>query len=89
MTKDEAIATAQSLLNGADSYGFDEIGGWFLNSQESLIAQQQKWDDEDGAKDFDFTTSPYWLHDDEGSIIAISDAADLVDTLPLHFPWVD
>ena len=40
--------------------------GVFLNSQESILAEQKEWDDSDKAKNFDFTESPYWLTTDSG-----------------------
>lgn len=84
MTPSQAIDTAQSLLNRADSTGWVEVReGVYLNSQESIIADQKSWDDEDGAKNLDFTTSPYWVNTNDGWVVAISDAADLVGKLNL------
>ena len=45
--------------------GWIEIkNGVYLNSQASIISEQNGWDESDQAKNFDFTQYPYWLTTD-------------------------
>ena len=40
--------------------------GLYLFSQESIIREQESWGDEDESKNYDFTTSLFWLTDNAG-----------------------
>jgi hypothetical protein len=56
------LKKAQRLLEEADKKGYikpDER--FYLASSEWVISDQKGWDDEDQAKDCDFSTSKYWI----------------------------
>lgn len=40
--------------------------GVYLETQNEMIENQKSWDDEDPAKEIDFTTSKFWLTTDNG-----------------------
>jgi hypothetical protein len=48
--------------------GYIEIhDGVYLNTQESMIAEQSQWDETDNLKDFDFTDYDFWITTDNGA----------------------
>lgn len=76
------IKKAAEFLEIATAKGDVEIApGVWLFSQQAIIEEQKVWDDEDGYKDTDFTTSPHWIATDTGEAIGITDAADLYEQM--------
>ena len=41
--------------------------GVFLQDSHSLISEQIQWDDEDEAKNIDFSAYPLWITTDDGA----------------------
>lgn len=42
--------------------------GVYLTSREEIITDQKSWPDEEKAKDFDFSTDPYWITTDTDEV---------------------
>lgn len=70
--------TAQQIIEQADLGAYVEIQeGVYLASSATMEEEQAKWDDEDEAKNFDFSGAPYWITNDAGGApLAISGASD-------------
>lgn len=48
-------------------YGWVEIrSGVYAWTQEAIIGDQKGWQDCDECKNYDFSTSPFWVSDDSG-----------------------
>jgi hypothetical protein len=73
----------RELLAEAGSKGFVELRlGVYLNSRESLQAEQNDWDDGDKAKNLDLSVAPFWLTTSSGDgPFPILDEADLLREL--------
>ena len=54
--------------------------GVFLNSQESILADQEGWDEEDAGKSIDLSRFPFWITTNDGQLLPIygPDDGDLV-----------
>lgn len=66
--KSEIYTPAESI-QAAQAEGYIEISsGVYLHSQENIVAEQQDWSDEDGAKHIDFSKAPFWITDDSGMV---------------------
>lgn len=78
------MTKAKELMVKADETGCATIqSGCFLKSRESIIADQQGWEDGDSAKDEDFTGYPYWITTNDGQDLeAIRDEAELIARFP-------
>lgn len=64
----KARAFAATLIAEADSAGeSSQLGGCWLVTSATLIADQAGWDDGDASKDADFTACPYWIITDDGT----------------------
>lgn len=62
----------QEMLDQAVANGFVEVSaGVYINSQENMIADQQSWDDEDAAKDMDFSSAEFWVTTDDGVVTGV------------------
>lgn len=73
---------ALDLIEKATINGSVEIrSGVFLDTQENMIANQKRLDDDDDDKDFDYTTADYWMTTDDGQLSSVYDAEDLVEIL--------
>ncbi|WP_329889287.1 hypothetical protein [Stenotrophomonas sepilia] len=81
-TPAEAIRAA-ALKVAQDNGSVEVAAGVYLNSQESIVADQAKLSDEDGAKNIDFTKAPFWLTTDDGQVQPVYgvDDEDLIDVL--------
>lgn len=54
--------------------------GVYLNSKDSIIADQKAWDYCDPCKEIDFEAAPFWITTDSGTKpVSIHDAQDLAD----------
>ena len=76
--------TPAEAIQAAQAEGQSEIApGVYLNSQESIVADQADFDDEDGAKTTDFTKAPFWITTDDGQVQPVYgvDDEDLIDIL--------
>ena len=71
------LTKLEKLLTLAGDREFS--AGCYLLTQEEMISDQASWDDEDEAKDMDFTAAPYWVTTNDGAIIPVHDNADMVD----------
>lgn len=69
---------AATLIAEADKDGTSrQLGGCWLITSATLIADQAGWDDEDESKDKDFTSYPYWITTDDGvDPIGVTGATD-------------
>jgi hypothetical protein len=81
-TPAEAIRAA-ALKVAQDNGSVEVSAGVYLNSQESIVADQANLSDEDGAKKNDFTKAPFWLTTDDGQVQPIYgvDDENLIDVL--------
>ena len=58
---------AQEAIAKATLNGWVEISsGVYLNSQTSIVADQEGWDEMDESKLHDFTKAPFWITTDNG-----------------------
>jgi len=76
--------TPAEAIQAAQAEGQIEIApGVYLNSQESIVADQADLSDEDGAKKIDFTKAPFWMTTDDGQVHPIYGVDDevLIDVL--------
>lgn len=76
--------TPAEALQAAQAEGQIEIApGVYLNSQESIVADQANLGDEDGAKTADFTTAPFLITTDDGQVQPVhgEDDKDLIEVL--------
>ena len=81
--------TPAETIQAAQAEGQIEIAtGVYLNSQESIVADQADWGDEDGAKTTDFTKAPFWITTNDGQVQPIYgvDDKDLIDVLAMTIP---
>ena len=79
-----AKAIRAAALKVAQDKGSVEVAaGVYLNSQESIVADQADWSDEDGAKKVDFMKAPFWIITDDGQVQPVYgvDDEDLIDIL--------
>lgn len=85
------IKTYQDILDFTKHGYFELQGGVFLESAESLISQQNGWEDGDKDKDFDFTAAPFWITtDDDATPVPIHDVDDLKhEEASLCSDWLD
>lgn len=51
----------KTIANDLEQFGYCEISGVTISTQESIILDQKSWGEEDEQKDFDFTTCPLWI----------------------------
>ncbi len=79
VTKQEVLNRIKSLYEASKGTVVSN-GGEFFFPQEAILREQARWDDEDGAKNFDFTTAPVWIlfNDGETPPVPLSSAEDLV-----------
>lgn len=79
------LAAAEEAIELAKEKGCVEMPGFngiYLDSAENIQADQKEWDDEDSAKEIDFSVAPYWLTTDDGAYpVSIHDAQDLLAAL--------
>lgn len=69
--------TPKQAIELATKNGFIEIaGGVYLNSQESILAEQLEWNEEDSAKNLDFSQAPFWIATNTGYVEPIHGADD-------------
>ena len=75
------METYQDLLNAAKEEGSVELrSGVWLETAESLIAQQKDWEEGDGCKEMDFTCAQFWITTDDGETpVSICGVEDLED----------
>ncbi|CAN7170440.1 hypothetical protein LJR168_002657 [Pseudoxanthomonas sp. LjRoot168] len=84
-----AKAIRAAALKVAQDKGSVEVAaGVYLNSQESIVADQADFGDEDGAKTTDFTKAPFWITTNDGQVQPIYgvDDKDLIDVLAMTNP---
>jgi len=76
---------AAALKVAQDNGSVEVAAGVYLNSQESIVADQADFSDEDGAKTTDFTTAPFWITTNDGQVQPIYgvDDKDLIDVLTM------
>jgi hypothetical protein len=54
--------TVKKLFEIVEKEGWYEYrDGAYLNTRESIIADQKDWDGRDGTKKMDFSGYPYWI----------------------------
>jgi len=61
----KTVLTIKEAL--AKPYGEYQSGS-YLRSSEDMIADRETWEEEDDCRDFDFSTSPYWVTTDDGMV---------------------
>lgn len=75
-----------AALQAAAAYGYVEIApGVYLTSQESMVAEQTEWGDEDWDESeiTDFTRAPFWITTNDGVVQPVcgEDDEDLIAAL--------
>jgi hypothetical protein len=78
--------TVEKIFETVAEKGWAEYrSGAFLQSAESLIAEQDGWGDEDSSKDADFSACPWWITTDDGTDpVPVMDQADFIRE---HLGW--
>lgn len=73
------MSRALEIMSQATRQGWAEVSpGSYLHTQETILSEQRGWDDEDEAKEKDFTGYPFWLVTDSGDgPFPVEDAKDL------------
>lgn len=68
------MKNAQEMINQAKSEGQVELrSGVYLCTSEYMISEQKTWDEEDDAKEYDFTSSDLFIVTDNGVIEDVSE----------------
>ena len=58
----------ESILKALEEKGTIEIQpGVYLSTGENMTANQEAWDETDGAKHVDFSIAPFWITTDNGA----------------------
>jgi hypothetical protein len=86
------LKQAQNLLNQTTKVaGYIEVGlENYLLTAADMIADQEAWDDEDAAKNYDFTSCSFWIQSHPDGLAGIDTAEDLVDFTREHsISWKD
>ena len=57
----------ENILKALEEKGTIEVQpGVYLSTGENMTADQEAWDETDGAKHVDFSVSPFWITTDDG-----------------------
>lgn len=59
---------ATKLISKIIEKGGTITDGVYLTAREEIISDQKSWPDEDKAKDYDFSTEPYWITTDTDEV---------------------
>lgn len=76
------------VMDAADKYGHVEIvsstrGSLGVSSREVMLAEQEKWVEDDACKHFDFSGYAYWIESDQEAPIGFDIKTDAVAAIML------
>lgn len=75
--------TLEQMFIEAQSDWYEVLPGMCLISAKRIAEFQQEWSDGDEAKDWDFSTAPYWLQVDTEPPAPIYNSSDLEEYIDI------